>query len=226
MFGNFPALVFLIAGPALAAVGLRAVGAVAETLREPTIWWLLAESLADDILWCSACVSWHRFVLLGERDKASWLAIPFGPRQGRFFLYLLLFSVPGMLGSMLLWAFGPAALGVAAPLPFIALILWFCFPLVFPAVALDRSDGLASAWRTLRGSALTLFFAGLLASLPLVALVLLLLVVGDALGVVAEAIAAGPLMIVSIGVGVTLLSLAYAQLSDLTGALARMDGPD
>ena len=89
---------FLAAAPALALCGLSALRTIV-TGDEPSALWLLGEQLMWTFVWASLGVSWHRLVLLGERNKRTWGELPFGAREARFFLYALALRTPGALAA-------------------------------------------------------------------------------------------------------------------------------
>ena len=211
---------FLAAAPALALCGLSALGTIV-TGDQPSALWLLGEQLMSAFIWGSLGVSWSRFVLLGERNKAAWGELPFGAREARFFLYTLAARAPGVALVLLMSRGEPERFATVVFLCALAQVLiMVMFPLVFPATAVDRDGGFLAAWRLVRSSALRLFAASILAALPLLALVIMLVpIAGLGAGTVAGVLFS-PFEVVPAlgaqGIIVVVVALAYRRR---TGAI-------
>jgi len=224
VFARLPDFAFLGAAPALALCALGALRVVAAGER-PSAIWLLGDQLVWTFVWASLAVSWHRLVLLGERNKATWGELPFGPREGRFFLFALALRTPGVLVVLMMshsqddTLVAPIfVLGVAQVMAAVM------FPLVYPAAALDRPGGFGAAWRLLRPSALRLFAASLLAALPCVLVVISLSrLAGAGAGTAAEIVFMPFEVIPALaaeGILSVVVALAYRRLSGLGPGLA------
>lgn len=215
---------FLGAAPALALCGLSALRIIVAG-DEPSAIWLLGEQLMWTFVWASLGVSWHRLVLLGERNKATWGEMPFGPREGRFFLYALALRAPGVLVVLLMNRGDPESIGGLIFLCGAAQVLIsVMFPLVFPATATDRDAGFLAAWRRLRSSALRLFIASIVSALPLLMLLILLspiagLGAGTPAGVLFIPFEVVPSLAAE-GIVAVVIALAYRRLAAQGGALA------
>lgn len=230
VFARLPDFAFLGAAPALALCGLGALRAIVAG-EQPSAIWLLGDQLMWTFVWASLGVSWHRFVLLGERNKATWGELPFGPNEARFFLYALALRLPGVLVVLMMTQSADDSLA----LPIFALgvaqvTVAVMFPLVFPAAALGRDAGFGAAWRLLRSSAIRLFAASLLAALPcLFAVIPLSRLVSAGAGTPA-AILFVPFEVIPAlaaeGILAVVVALAYGRLTGQSGALApRGAGP-
>ena len=230
MFEKLRDFAFLGAAPALALCGLSALRAVVAG-DQPSVFWLLGEQLMWTFVWASLGVSWHRYVLLGERNKATWGEWPFGPREGRFFLYALALRTPGVLVVLLMSRGDPEAIaGVIFLCGAAQVLVAVMFPLVFPASALDRDAGFLAAWRLLRGSALRVFAASIVSAMPLLALMIMISPIAGIGAGTPAAILFAPFEVVpslaAEGVVAVLVALAYRRLTDQGGALAPARGPD
>ncbi len=224
MFARIGDFAFLGAAPALALCGLSALRIIV-TGDEPSALWLLAEQLMWTFVWGSLGVSWHRLVLLDERNKKSWGEMPFGPREGRFFLYALALRAPGVLVVLLMSRGDPDSVaGVIFLLGSVQVLISVMFPLVFPATAVDRDGGFLAAWRVLRSSALRLFVASILSALPLLVLLILLapiasLGAGSPAGILFVPFEVAPSLAAE-GIVAVVIALAYRRLAAQGGAPA------
>lgn len=228
VFARLPDFAFLGAAPALALCGLGALRAIVAG-EQPSAIWLLGDQLMWTFVWASLGVSWHRFVLLGERNKAAWGELPFGPREARFFLCALALRAPGVLVVLMMTQSDDDSLaGLIFLLGVTQVTLAVMFPLVFPAAALEREGGFGAAWRLLRRSAIRLFAASLLAALPCLLLVIpLSRLIGAGAGTPA-AILFIPFEVIPAlaaeGILAVVVALAYRRLTGPGGALAPAGG--
>jgi hypothetical protein len=221
---------FLAAAPVLALCALSALRTIV-TGDNPSALWLLGEQLMWTFVWASLGVSWHALVLLGGRNKRSWGELPFGNREGRFFLYALALRAPGVVVVLLMSRGDPERFaGLIFLCGVVQVLVAVMFPLVFPATAIDRDGGFLAAWRLLRSSALRLFVASMLAAMPLLALMLALapiaaLGAGSPAGVLFSPFEVIPSLAAE-GIVAVVVALAYRRLTAQGGALAPAGGPD
>lgn len=215
---------FLGASAALALCGLTLLRAIVAG-GQPSSVWLLGEQLLWSFLWSSVGVSWHRFVLLGERNKTRWGELPFGAREARFFLYFIATRAPGVAVLLLMTRGDPEQVGGVVFLCGTAqIVLYMLFPLVFPATALDRDRGFGEAARLLRGSMFQLFAASILAAIPAILVVLLMMTIAGASDGVIGMVLFAPLEVASglavEGIVAVVVALAYRRLTGQGAALA------
>ena len=224
-FARLGDLAFLAAAPALALCGLSALRTIAAG-PEPSAIWVIAEQLMWAFIWASLGVSWHRFVLLGERNKATWGELPFGPREATFFLYALALRAPGVAVVLLMDGEGPEQFGSLILLcGALQVLVTVMFPFVLPGAAVDRNVGFMGAWTLLRGSALRVFVAALLAAFPALAVMIVLAPIAGLGGAGPVGILFSPFEVlpslVAEGVVAIVVALAYRQLAGMGRAPGR-----
>lgn len=127
-----------------------------------------------------------RIALLGSKGVEGRSSYVYGTTERRYFIANL---------SLLLAAFGPLAVPiligyyghlilvaalVAIPATAVALLLGVRLALIYPAIALDRYDGIVACWRRTRGSFWRLFAISQMVGWPIVVLSFIIERVKDA----------------------------------------------
>ena len=123
----------------------------------------MAHLIGEVVMSVVFIVAWHRLVLLGSRDSDQFVQFRFGRREVIYLLYGALFLLPIFFVMVVAdpWVQEAENSNVEwilfiALAPLVALIGLFGLAvrctLIFPAIAVDRNRGLATAWRELKGS--------------------------------------------------------------------------
>ncbi len=183
---------------------------------------LLAMLLVNVIALTLFAVSWHRLTLLGEKPR---ILPRVGSEHMRFAtLSLVLIFVTTLITLSGVGIAASGAVGIAALLAVIAVVVVYLrLSMMFPAAAIDAPSSMAASWAMTKGSALTLFWAVVLGTIPMI---LISLIVLSLAGIVISAIFQGAalggwlylgvnaiLSYLSWGVVVGIVSLAYLQLN-------------
>ena len=160
---------------------------MAEAGASDPLWWGL--QILGGLVGAVFVVSWHRFVLLGQRDSATPVQFRLGRRELKFFLYFVVISLPtylgGVLSSLAGWMMGSeAGSGLVLVLALmgafvLGVVVGVRCSFIFPALSVDADGGLVAAWRATKGVSWRLFWATCLVALPwLIVYVALLSVLG------------------------------------------------
>lgn len=225
VFRHWRALVGLGALPMLAVF---AVNLAALYLRFTTgsFLWMLSGLLIVWVILSSFAVSWHRYVLLGEKPGGAPFHFSFGPREGRYFVYAMLVLLPLIAVSLLalLLMQDPTA-STNRPLALLGLIVMSVglvvairLSLAFPSVAVDGGHDAKQAWALSKGSGWRLFMLLILTLMPSELagqLVVLVMAGAGSIGLAPRFLGA---LVEFVGgtVLITGLSLAFRELVGLT----------
>ncbi len=149
-------------------------------------WWI--NTVVGSFLGAVFAVGWHRLILLGSADATGPVQFRVSRREVKFFLFVVLLMIPFYLGNLLIGlltaspdgdaagAIGGGLAAAAGSIVFIIVstIIWVRCSFLFPAIAVEADQGLATAWRQTSGVAWRLFWAGMLVVIPLLIVVLVL----------------------------------------------------
>lgn len=144
----------------------------------PKDWMVIAQNILTIIIQVPIFTSWHRFTLLPRSQAVPTMGFTFTLREVRFFGYLLAMSLSIATPSLLLIAAGQQGNRlVALLLLVVVLLVWARLILVFPAAAVGDRVHLRDSWRLTQGNGWRIFWLQILVSLPLGAVMLILLMI-------------------------------------------------
>ena len=124
-------------------------------------------------------VSWHRLVILNERQKGRWFFIKFTKREFLFSLVSILFAiffygtlfVVGFILNRFMGEMHPSTLVLIVISNIIVAVfigIYFArLGLIYPRISIDLSLSLRECWRIGKGNILRLYFGYILAIIPL-----------------------------------------------------------
>lgn len=178
-------------------------------------------SAAQNFFLVPIMIAVHRFIILDE-VMPRYLLEPNQRIFRTFFGWLLALSALGLMFTSIFAQLGlPPVIAGALVVGgvFVTIVVMVRLTIFFPAIAVDAPGATASnAWEDSKGHALNIFFILLLATLPLIAVVFVVVV---ALGPGAQSGASGLAAIVLIGVAQTFFILVCVAIaSRLFQALA------
>ncbi len=150
--------------------------ALEQLMGEESVLRMVAMLVVNVIAITLFAVSWHRLSLLGEKPR---LVPKIGSEHTRFaWLSLALIfgtTVIALSGVTLAFA-GPA--GLVVLFAFIAIVVVYVkLSMMFPAAALDAPCSMGDSWRMTKGTSLSLFWAIVLGSFPILLVLLLVSVI-------------------------------------------------
>ena len=207
--------------PAVLLVAVETLGPWATASTPGRVFYVLLSVVA--YVWLAIAI--HRIVLLGDTFKLRW-----GWRETRFTGWLWLFS---LLIGLVIWfviaafeSIGMPSEGIIATafqLVVAVIVLYFAsqYFLIFPAIAVDRKYKLAHSSVDTEDYRLTTF--AVVAVFP-VLLSLIELPASLIPDVMLSSLVRSLLSIISITIGIAMLSVLFRELSSLTGSLRRRRG--
>ena len=134
-------------------------------------WWWVSIAVSSIVASVFA-VAWHRFVLLRRRDSFTPAQFRLGPREIKFFLYVVLLSLPwyvsaGLTGEMTTSPEPSPILVLAMLVVFVgAVFAWLRLSFILPATAIDAEIGLGGAWHATWGVSWRILWATVLVGIP------------------------------------------------------------
>ncbi len=194
---------------------------------------LVAMLLVNIIAITLFAVSWHRLSLLGERPRLL-------PRIGSEHMRFALLSLALIFVTTLL-ALSGATLAASAAAGFVILIalilvvvIYLKLSMMFPAAALDVPCSVAQSWSMTKGSTLTLFWAIVLGSIPMLLILMIVgMVISQVIGALFSGTALGEWLFLIVqaifsylpwAIVIGIVSLAYRKLAGQAGPRTRQGG--